>query len=763
MEANFIEKTKNIFYRFLYFVKTTKHKKLISAISVLLFLLLAIPLKSALAAAYDPVLKGLMLLIFTAILGIVAIFAFVIAELSKALFSMMTEMIRWAATAKLGGLTLTTAKGNPFIDAGLGVTLPLANMAFILLFVVVAITTILGIEAYGIKKILPILIIMTVLVNFAPLMVGFIVDFANVITNYFVKGIDFTNFVNADDNQLGNFITGMVNGFGGVFPKAEFEKYLRWSMIGSAACPPDSGCEELEGRNNIGIMTPTLYLVSAAAAMVIGILSLGVMLALFLVRNLFIWLLVIFSPLAFAAYVMPFTRQWFKQWWKMLLQWSFIGVTATFFLYLASVLSNAVNVAQSVPNTDPLLGSIVGLILKTGFPVIIIVIGLFASLKSSAAFSGSVLKGVKKLGKFAGAGLAGYGAIKAAQFFGGLDKLKGGSKKAHETMSSLRPTMDQSGFGRFKRMGIAGSTYFHEMKKSTGIDFTKKDWNKLAKWGAIGVGGGALSLATGGTSSWMGSIMRGAVLGAAPKEVKLLKGMADRGGTQAREFIDGKVQKASKNEDSKTEIIQNNKEALIRKAKNGTTIAKISAAKYLAKNGMLDDMTLTQAQSVMSGGLQSAALINPENSKEMLKYYPILASLIGKNVAEAVKSAEGSDVRKWGKLNFATAPGENVSEMMQAVIASGNEDLVHNMGLRKDRESLKVQIQHLAATGKIPSNLETYFNDKAGMKRWGNVYQAPPAQQQQQPQQETKVPYESARKRKQQETGSQKPHEPGFM
>lgn len=485
MEEPLKQKIKNLYYRSWCFCKNPKNKKVILLFSLCLLTGILIPFSFALASSVDPVVKALLFLLFLLIIGPIALFAFFISSLAGLFIKTITDALIWSATSKIGGYSLTritdtaTAKANPFIKAGLDVTMPLANMIFILAFVTIAIATILGLEAYGIKKLLPVLIIMALLVNFAPLFVGIIVDAANVIVYYFVQGIGFEKLVSVDSEQMELFISTVSAGFKGTIPKAGFSQYLTWAIIGKEACIERYGqeiCEELaddqgniEGRvdwncfkekgykstdqwsliaemnekglteqeqenlirecvveqkANPGILQPTIYLIGAAVAMIMAIGALMTMTALFLVRNLAIWLLVILSPLAFAAYILPATRGYFNKWWQYVIQWSFIGVAASFFLYLATQMleiSSSINIAEHIEHG--VFANIITLLITVGFPVIVIMIGLFAAVKSGGVVGQKVVGGVKKIGKLTAVGTGaaiGYTAMKGGEKGKGL-------------------------------------------------------------------------------------------------------------------------------------------------------------------------------------------------------------------------------------------------------------------------------------------------------------------------------------------------------
>lgn len=397
-------------------------------IFIIFFSLILAPLRFTFAALWDPVVKGLLLLLMVLVLGVISLIGFILGTLSKITLSMLTRLARWAAVARIGGLSYTK-RDNPFIDAGLKVTLPLANMAFILIFVIIAIATILGVESYGIRKTLPVLIIMALLVNFAPVLVGIMVDAGNIITYYFIKGIDFTKFVEVDQGKIGQFIKNTAIAFARAFKAAGYPEYISWALTG--ICDGDD-CNQLEHNAEIpgGIMTPTLYLAGSAAAMIIASITLIMAIGMFLVRNVVMWLLVILSPLAFAAYVLPSTKKAFLGWWRQLLQWAFIGVTMSFFLYLATVMSYAANKIEiPLPSglgemeMADLINQISTLVVKTMFPAIVMIIGLFLSAQGGNKFAGMALMQAKKIGNWskglAAGAIAATGGYVAGKTWGG--------------------------------------------------------------------------------------------------------------------------------------------------------------------------------------------------------------------------------------------------------------------------------------------------------------------------------------------------------
>ncbi|PIP34883.1 hypothetical protein COX21_00500, partial [Candidatus Falkowbacteria bacterium CG23_combo_of_CG06-09_8_20_14_all_41_10] len=85
------------------------------------------------------------------------------------------------------------AQYNDFINAtpvqfGWTIVRDVCNMFFILILLIIAFATILRVERYSFKTLLPKLILMAVLINFSKLICGVFIDFAQVIMLTFVNG-----------------------------------------------------------------------------------------------------------------------------------------------------------------------------------------------------------------------------------------------------------------------------------------------------------------------------------------------------------------------------------------------------------------------------------------------------------------------------------------------------------------------------------------------------------------------------------------------
>jgi len=178
-----------------------------------------------------------------------------------------------------------------------------ANMAFLIVFIAIALATILGVERYEWKRNLPRLLIMAVVINFSKTITGIIIDAAQVVMMTFVNGFR--------DVAAGN----LVRGFG-------LNDILTLREIN----PEGSGVTDsaVAGAS-----------VLAVVLLVIATITIGVIVLMFLVRILYLWILIILSPLAFMLAATPGFDSKFQDWWKSFIRYAFVGPILSFFLWLS--------------------------------------------------------------------------------------------------------------------------------------------------------------------------------------------------------------------------------------------------------------------------------------------------------------------------------------------------------------------------------------------------------------------------------------------
>lgn len=347
--------------------------------------------------------------------------------------------VNWVLSPEFIGMSYTNPNTNRVIETGLGVTQSLVNMMLILILIYIALATILRLQEYQAQKLLPTFIIIALLVNFTPVICGLIVDASNILMNFFVGQIDVGRFA----NELSPKITSL----GEIFvPTRDWE------------ITKDIALQKIILVPFIAILTFIMFVFAL----------------IFMLRYIAIWILVILSPIAFIAYILPITRSWWTMWWKQFINWCFIGITAAFFLYLSLFFVTNIQASIPVPTaTTAVTSSEFSGVMPYIVGIVFLGMGLIFGLKSSAIGASTVIrfaqskgkvvtdtakkyawKGTKKTVAGAAAGTAGAitgarsgqgtmgrigGAIKGAATFEGREKGREGASKILEKMHLVKP------------------------------------------------------------------------------------------------------------------------------------------------------------------------------------------------------------------------------------------------------------------------------------------------------------------------------------
>ena len=296
--------------------------------------------------------------------GIIFFIIYFLVKIEVWIVGLVGSLLNWVLSPGFISFSYTkpgpTPPDNPVIETGLSVTQSFANMFLVLVLVYIAIATILRLAGYETKKLLVTFIIVALLVNFAPVICGLIVDASNILMNFFVQDLKADAFGEAMGRKLSDLSAG-------------FEWTGDW-------------------KKNTACATQIIVIFSFLLVLTFILL---IFILIFALRYVVIWLLVILSPLAFVAYILPATRKYFEQWWRQLLAWSFIGVTCGFFLYLGLLMVTLIPTAVPTPTTgkgttafDSVLPYFVSLIFLG--------IGLIYGLQTSAIGATAVIQGAKR-------------------------------------------------------------------------------------------------------------------------------------------------------------------------------------------------------------------------------------------------------------------------------------------------------------------------------------------------------------------------------
>jgi len=187
-------------------------------------------------------------------------------------------------------ILIKVAGFNEFVDAnivqiGWVIVRDVANLAIVISLLIIAFYTVINKQSFHYKTMLPKLILAAILVNFSKSIAGLLIDFGQVFMMYFVHAFE--------NIAAGN----LTYGFG-------IEDMM---SIRNAA---EAGGREVGDWNVFGALVLAVIMVVVALGVVV---SMAVML---LYRIIMLWILIIFSPIAYVAGLIPGAQKYSGEWWS---------------------------------------------------------------------------------------------------------------------------------------------------------------------------------------------------------------------------------------------------------------------------------------------------------------------------------------------------------------------------------------------------------------------------------------------------------------
>lgn len=404
---------------------------------LLLVLGLVLP-NFALANPFAGALAG----VFATIFGLISN---ILGTITGAFLGAAVLVFNWVSSSDFISLSYTQLS-NPFIKIGWTLTRDLTNIFFVLGLVAIGLGTALRLTGYQAQKALPTLILIALLINFTPVILGLIVDAANIAMNFFVQG-GFgggNSFLNYATSQWGN-IGSLVGGLKFWDPTANQEATA--AAVGSFILI------------FFNLIAGLIYLLFAL---------------IFILRYIAIWTLVILSPFAFACYIFPATKKVFSQWWQQFLQWSLIGVIAAFFLYLGdhfirmatqeNFLASSMGEITNASGLAPIINSIM--------PYFVAIAFLFIGLIMSLTFAPKGADGIIK---------AGQNGMKAS---GKVLRQAAGKAAWEGTKAGIKaPTRFVRGFADYQKTAKAGRVTLGSIPTGQKIAAGVKEFGKATAAG----------------------------------------------------------------------------------------------------------------------------------------------------------------------------------------------------------------------------------------------------------------------------------------
>lgn len=278
------------------------------------------------------------------------------------------------------------------VEMGWTICRDVVNMFFILGLVVIAFATILRFETYGMKVLLPKLIIIAILINFSFLICGVIIDASQIIADYFLDKI-----------KAGGSI-GIK---------------LLASLRISSSFNPGEGSTVFESINAIdNFLRFILSTIFLNVVLMVTWVALIVGAILLLIRIGALWILMILAPFAWFFSIFPGLKAMSKKWWDNFLKYAFFAPIYVFFIYLIisispvifsqskTVLGNvdetflknleSFAITQMAGSANLIFGFVFVIMLLLGAPVIATSMGLQATNAVTKGYQG-IIRGVTGL------------------------------------------------------------------------------------------------------------------------------------------------------------------------------------------------------------------------------------------------------------------------------------------------------------------------------------------------------------------------------
>ena len=339
--------------------------------------------------------------------------------------------------------TNSSSYSNTFVEKAWAAVRDVANIFFIIALLYVAIKTILGLNVTDNKKLIGSVIIVGLIINFSLFTTKVVIDGSNILAKIFYNNIT-SKDASAPRNANGA-LQDSVAGVGG-------QKSISIGIVDKFN--PQGLVTQKNYTDNTYtfiFMVLLLIIVTLYTAYIFFIVSL-----LFVARVVSLWISMIFSPIAFASYTLPFDIPGFghKEWWSDLLKNAFLAPLFIFFLYIiilfTGFLKDIINYTDS-PNLDT-MANLMQRIMSVTIPFIIIVMLLSKAKELAIKYSGEMGKAIQGIGAAVGGlALGGASMLGAAAGRASLGKIMKGASQSESAQKFDRFNKAEIKYGEVEK------------------------------------------------------------------------------------------------------------------------------------------------------------------------------------------------------------------------------------------------------------------------------------------------------------------------
>ena len=353
---------------------------------------------------------------------------------------------------------------SEFVKEGWAAVRDVANIFFIIALLYIAIKTILGLNVSDNKKLIGTIVLIALIINFSLFTTQVIIDASNILAKIFYNSM-------TPKNENGNLLEAKAGGEKSI-SVGLIDKFNPQKIVSSKDYKNDGGPARFVF---ITILLIIITLYTAYIFFAVGLL--------FVSRVVMLWFSMIFSPIAFASYTLPFDIPGLghKEWWSELLKNAFLAPIFIFMLYLVVMFAGFLN--EIVKYSDG--AEFFQKIMSTVIPFVILMVLLMKAKDLAVKYSGemgaAIMKGAKMVGGVALGAVTGGAAMLGSGLIGGGAAKLLGSKYGEK----LKDAAEKKGMGGFAaRMALKGTNKATKstfdvrktalgggLSKATGMDF----------------------------------------------------------------------------------------------------------------------------------------------------------------------------------------------------------------------------------------------------------------------------------------------------
>jgi len=383
------------------------------------------------------------------------------------LLSWISEFIRMMVGWFLAGVGLVFDKAievaldssylnQSYIKDGWVFARNITNIFFIFILLVIAISTILRFEEYGAKRLLAKLIIMALLVNFSFAITRAVIDVSNVAAvSFYNKALTKTTVSNGGSRSITSQLVTNLK--------------LASTIAQSKGAISNTS-------------TAVTFLLGAGLMFITALVLLGGAI-LFIVRTITFAFLIIISPIAFLASVLPGTQKYFGQWSNELMNQAFFAPIYLFMISIVLDISlSGYKQLDGIAYVDTLNGTRVDLNnYKILFHFLIMTGFIVGAMVVSKSMSGAMGATAVKLGKSVGRRTSGWAGRNTV---GRLASAYEGSEFAKNRASSKNRVARTLGAGLLKGSSYVAGASFGGQKGGFAVA-QKKRAERQEKYGEL--------------------------------------------------------------------------------------------------------------------------------------------------------------------------------------------------------------------------------------------------------------------------------------